>query len=374
MVGGPNSFGSGRWAETTVGRMLPVELESGGRDWDESLSAIRPIAEGAIHPLWHILDDDAQNRTLLTTLPNFVGHNRLGPAKPTAEVLARVGPGSPDGAPAVAVQPYGRGRTMVMAAGITRRFGPEFSQSWGQGDARYYKKFWRNAVYWLTENSSIGRRRLLAETDKRLYRPGEPILLKARTFDENAAPTIDYRVAVSIEPRSAAESTSDNSPLRKPTAGSMLADDRAPLLPWGDEFDMSKVVLEKSYASALRIADGKNLPTGVSLTQGLRVELTAYENNTQVDSTAIDVQILDDPSEQQNPLPDHDLLKRVAADSGGSVLRDGKDLAEMLGRMPVAVGPPDVKSMPAWSRWWLLTFLIGLLTVEWVWRRRIGLA
>lgn len=370
MVGGANSFGSGRWADTPVGRMLPVELDPGGGDWDPSPASIKPIAEGAIHPLWHIASDDQQNRTLLKTLPSFQGRNRLGPAKPSAEVLALAGSGSPGEAPALAVQPFGRGRTMALDVGITRRFGAEFSQSWGQGDARYYKKFWRNAVYWLTENSSIGRRRLLAETDKRLYRPGEPIVLKARAFDENAAPTVDYRVAVSIEPRSAAESTSDNSPLRRPAAGPA----RAPLIPWGQEFDLSKIPAEKSYTAALPIADGVDLPAGVSLTQGLRIELTAYENNTQVDSTAIDVQILDDPSEQQNPLPDHDLLKRVADDSGGSVLRGPADLAAMLARIPIAVGAPEIKAMPAWSRWWLISALIALLTVEWIWRRRIGLA
>ena len=109
---------------------------------------------------------------------------------------------------------------MAMTTAITRRWAGEFTQSWGGTDARYYKKFWRNVVYWLTENSSIGRRRLLAETDKRLYRPGEPIVLRARTFDENAAPTLDYRVAVTVEPKSASDVTSDNSPLRRPAARS----------------------------------------------------------------------------------------------------------------------------------------------------------
>jgi uncharacterized membrane protein len=374
MVGGPHSFGSGRWAETPVGRMLPVEVEATGKDWDESPAAIKPLDSGTIHPLWHIAADDSENRSLLKTLPNFQGHNKLGPAKPSSEVLAKVGSGSPDGDPALAVQPYGRGRTMALATGITKQFAGEFTESWGQGDARYYKKFWRNAVYWLTENSSIGRRRLLAETDKRLYRPGEPIVLKARAFDENASPTLDYRVAVSIEPKSAAESTSDNSPLRKPALGQTTLADRAPLLPWGEEFDLVKDVADKSYAVRLPIADGKDLPSGVSLTQGLRIELTAYENNTQVDSTALEVQVLDDPSEQQNPLPDHALLKQVADVSGGKIFRDSKALAAMLADLPITVGPSQVKAMPAWSRWWLLSVLIALLTIEWAWRRRIGLA
>ena len=158
---------------------------------------------------------------MLKTLPSFLGSNRVGRVKPGADVLARTT--SPGAAgelmPALVVQPYGRGRTMAMTTAITRRWAGEFTQSWGGNDAPYYKKFWRNVIYWLTENSSIGRRRLLAETDKRLYRPGEPIVLRARTFDENAAPTLDYRVAVTVEPRSASDVTSDNSPLRRPAGG-----------------------------------------------------------------------------------------------------------------------------------------------------------
>ena len=35
MAGGPYSFATGRWNETSVGKMLPVELLPGARDWDE---------------------------------------------------------------------------------------------------------------------------------------------------------------------------------------------------------------------------------------------------------------------------------------------------------------------------------------------------
>ena len=112
----------------------------------------------------------------------------------------------------------------------------------------------------------------------------------------------------------------------------------------------------------------------MTLTQGLRIELTAYENNTQVDSTALEVQVLDDPSEQQNPIPDHDLLRRIADRSGGSVLKGSKDLSAMIDRLPRVVGSPEIKKVPAWSRWWLLSLIVALLTVEWIWRRRIGLA
>ncbi len=376
MVGGPNSFASGSWNDTSVGKMLPVELSTDGRDWTDALTNVQPIVTKSTHPIWHISADDSQNRALLKTLPDFLGANHTGRLKSAAELLAK---GSSTSAgdeafPAIAVQPYGRGRTMVMTTAITRRWASDFTQKWGVNDARYYNKFWHNVVYWLTENSSIGRRRLLAETDKRLYRPGEPIAIQARTFDENAAPTLDYRVSVSIEPKSANDVTSDSSPLHRPTAAEKSSEGQGPFLPWGEEFDLTRGSAEKAYTTQLPIADGKALPTGVSLTQGLRIELTAYENNTQVDSTALEVQVLDDPSEQQNPMPDHDLLRRIAERSGGQVLKGPQDLSAMIEALPRVIGPPEIKRAPVWSRWWLLSLLIGLLTVEWVWRRRLGLA
>jgi hypothetical protein len=181
-------------------------------------------------------------------------------------------------------------------------------------------------------------------------------------------------VTVSVEPKSASDVTSDDSPLRRPADGPQPAEAKGPLLPWGAEFDLARQKAEMAYQATLPIADAKSVPTGVVLNQGLRIELTAYEGNTQVDSTALEVQILDDPSEQQNPLPDHDLLRRIAAKSGGKVLQGPKDLASMIDALPRVFGPPEIKKAPLWSRWWLLALLLGLLTVEWVYRRRLGLA
>ncbi len=89
MVGGPNSFASGQWNETPVGKMLPVELIPAGRDWDQSITTVHPLTTETIHPIWHISSDEAQNRSLLKTLPNFLGTNRVGRVKTGADVLAR---------------------------------------------------------------------------------------------------------------------------------------------------------------------------------------------------------------------------------------------------------------------------------------------
>ncbi len=125
MIGGPLSFGSGRWAETTVGRMLPIDLPANARDWREATATLSPADSGPLHPIWHIAADDSENRASRKSLPPFLGANRPGRAKPSAEILA-----TDDGSPALAVQPFGRGRTMAMTPAITRRWASEF-QSWG---------------------------------------------------------------------------------------------------------------------------------------------------------------------------------------------------------------------------------------------------
>lgn len=98
------------------------------------------------------------------------------------------------------------------------------------------------------------------------------------------------------------------------------------------------------------------------------------EEYTQVDSTSVDIQILHDPFEQQNPFPNHTLLASIAQHSGGQVLNDSRQLADVLRKVPIEVGAPIIKKTPLWSTWWLWLWLLGLLTAEWIYRRMVGLA
>src|SRR5262249_22733665 len=99
MAGGPYSFASGRWNGTTIAKMLPVELSPGAGDWGESPTTVTPVIAGTIHPIWQIMSDEAQDRALLKTLPRFLGGNRVGRAKPVADVLARADATGADGEP-----------------------------------------------------------------------------------------------------------------------------------------------------------------------------------------------------------------------------------------------------------------------------------
>src|SRR5438445_260931 len=266
---------------------------------------------------------------------------------------------------------YGKGRSMALAGAITEPWSGEFTR-WGQNDHRYYAKFWRNAVYWLTESSSIGRRRLIASADKKFYRPGENISLAALAYDEGANRTRDYRIVAMIEPAaSSGDLASEYSPVRWPDGVPRTGGEEGPFIAWGEEFELSKGAAKEGYDIQLPIAEALS---AAAATQALRIELTAYEDLTQVDSTSLNIQVLDDPFELQNPFPNHELLSRIAAVSGGKVLTDAESLARQLTELPVKIGPPEIRKTPLWSRWPILAVLMGLLTIEWIWRRSVGLA
>jgi uncharacterized membrane protein len=391
MAGGRSSFAAGGWGGTAMERILPVELSDRQSDWTTvSDISVQPTPGTAGHPIWHIVSDQSQNRSILRTLPSFSGANVLPRVKPNLttvlattdafaapDATASVGSGTVGTAsedlPAIVAGLYGKGRSLAVAPAITAPWAGEFVARWGQADNRHYAKFWRNAVYWLSENSSIGRRRLVAAGDKRFYRPGETVGLSASAFDEAANQTAGYRIVAMIEPQSAlADLESDYAPIRWPDGLQRTSGEDGPYIAWGEEFELPRQAAGSGgYGIDLAIADAA---VASAPTQSLRIELTAYEDYTQVDSTSLDIQVLHDPFEQQNPFPDHDLLHRIAEVSGGQVLSGADDLTALIAGLPVQIGSPTLKQVPVWSRWWLLSLIIFLLTAEWLWRRSIGLA
>jgi hypothetical protein len=191
-----------------------------------------------------------------------------------------------------------------------------------------------------------------------------------------------------VEPHAApGEAEPETSPLRWPAGMPRTSGEEAPFIVWGEEFELplggpaapmqgnqgQGNQLQGNQVHGIQLPLAEALSSGAS-SQSLRVELTAYEDQTQIDSTSLDVQVLHDPFEQQNPFPNHELLARLAAGSGGKVLRSAEDLAALLSDAPIDVGPPIVRRQPLWSNVWVLGLLLGLLTIEWCWRRGLGLA
>jgi uncharacterized membrane protein len=371
MAGGPRSFGAGGWTGSVVERMLPVEF-TGAVDWELAPSILEPTGTD-LHPIWRLFEDDRATRAALRNLPEALGRNNWVRVKPQSGTLLGAqksgsGAGTP---PLLTVGAYGRGRTAALATPLSAAWSPRFTRQWGEGDNRHFAKFARNLIYWLTETSAIGRRRLVANTDKRFYRPGETIAISAQTYDESANRTGRYRVEAMLEPRSLEGAKLPDFPIRWP-AGRPRPQTEAGIPPsWGDPIALHLDPESKDHLLTLPLAEA--LPSG-SAGQAFKLELTAYEGQTQIDSGSLDVQVLSDPHEQQNPLPNREFLAALARATGGREFTDAQVLADTLTDLPVTEAPPTVRRTPLWSRAWALGVLLALLAGEWFWRRWLGLA
>jgi hypothetical protein len=88
----------------------------------------------------------------------------------------------------------------------------------------------------------------------------------------------------------------------------------------------------------------------------------------------LDVQLLDDPVEFQDPQPDPQRLEEIAHASGGTMLHNAGELAHLLQSLPRAPDAVLVSRAPVWDHAGLWLMVLALLTTEWVLRRLWGLA
>jgi uncharacterized membrane protein len=370
MAGGPRSFGAGGWTDTAVERMLPVDI-SGSVDWDLTPALLEPTGAD-LHPVWRLFEDERATRAALRMLPESLGRNNWVRVKPQSGTLlgaqkAGTGSGTP---PLLAVGAYGRGRTAALATPLSASWSPRFTRQWGEEDNRHFAKFARNLIYWLTEPSAIGRRRLVTNTDKRYYRPSETVAITAHTYDESANRTGRYRVVAMLEPRQF-DGDLPPCPVKWPVGRPRAAGVSGALAGWGEEIELKFDPQTKDHSLALPLVEAL---ADASAGQAFKLELTAYEGQTQIDSGSLDVQILSDPHEQQNPLPNREFLAALASATGGRELTDANALADVLTGLPIPEGPATVRHTPLWSRGWVLSGLLALLAAEWFWRRWLGLA
>jgi uncharacterized membrane protein len=381
MIGGPASFAAGQWNDSVLEKLSPLAFDGGMSDWQPSDAKFRIVEATDKHPIWRMAADPRQNQALLADPPACQGLNRLKSSKPGATVLAEADlVESSASSPIIAVQPFGRGRTMAVATAVATSHGVSRDTFGGvsqlEGNSQFWRTFWINSIYWLTENSQIGRRRLVVEADKRLYRPGEKILVRAETFDSSGSQIAGYRVLAMVEPATMLPDASEAlSPITRSPEEQVGKASSGRFLSWGEEIPMHIRADGLTYEKVLQIGNEEDLrELATASVHALRVEVTAFDDYAPVDSTSVSVQILNDPDEFHTPLPNHAAMEDLAKTARGKVLRDAPSLFAAIGDLPVTQGPPKIAQLPILNNAWVFIVLLVVLSCEWVWRRMIGLA
>jgi uncharacterized membrane protein len=200
MLGGYHSLGPGGYAGTPLGQILPIFLGNReiGQVTEQFLPTLTP--EGVRHPIFANIAEffpGKQGAAKIAGLPLLDGCTRVEAARPGASVLALLS-NQPDAMPVLAVQPVAKGRTAVFTGDTTRK--------WQQGPKALdrdspFLRFWGQMVRWLAGRAETveAKSSIVVSLDKGYYEPDEPIQISAIVRDKDGQGAKDAQVTAKIK-------------------------------------------------------------------------------------------------------------------------------------------------------------------------------
>jgi len=337
VVLGGRSFTSRGLIGTALEEALPVELNDrrgglivtalAGRDAAHNKIVVTP--DGENHPIMRVAGSREDSLKAWSALPPLAASAPLGGPRPGATVLAVTQAPAGGLFPVVAVQRYGRGRSMIFAGEASWRWKMLLAAA-----DRTYEFFWRQAVRWLTRPSPDP----VAITVPDGAEPGDPISVDVDVRDAAFAPVADAAVDATLTmPGEAGE---EARPLKLHRAGSAA---RFTTTIRADQPGLYRVRAEaRRGAAVLGLADRWFYVGGAD-------------------------------REFADPRLNEGFLRRVARGSGGRYVRPaeaGQIVSALRTTVPQDAAP---ERRDLWHTPWALTLVVALLSAEWILRRRWGL-
>jgi hypothetical protein len=275
--------------------------------------------------------DAATNDKIWNQLPPLEDYNQLGEVKPGGVVLARGEPDSSSGNPILlAFQRYGRGRSMVFATGSSWHWQMEMDH-----EDQTHELFWKQMLRWLVSSSPAA---VTVTSDQDTYLPGELITVTADVADKTFTRLNNARVTVRV---TGPDGVSESLPMD-----------------WSGTQD-------GIYETQVTAATKEGTYT---------LEMEASQGTEKIGTYRAAFQIKDRPVEFYDAALDAGNLRSIAAQTGGNYypLNRISDIVEDA----IYVESPSsfVEQKELWDVPILFMMLTALLSGEWVWRKRKGLA
>jgi uncharacterized membrane protein len=330
MMGGKNSFQEGGFARSPVGEMLPVYLDRSAPAAAEAGYRLKLTREGWLQPWVRVRANEEDEVQRLASMPAFKSLNRVDAIKPGASVLAEVELGDGAVRPALAVQPFGRGRVGALLIGDLWRWELRREDHVNSD----LEKSWRQTVRWLVADVP---QRVEVET-RRTTGPGlAPLEIVVRARDKQFAPLDNAAVKVTIK-------TPDNREVEIAAESS------------------ERTAGEYTASFAPRIAGAYRAQVSVTAADGS--DVGQRETGWAVEP---------ETEEFRKLSGNRALLEQLARDSGGEVIA-ANQLDSFVSSLPNRKIPiTESWTYPLWHQWTVLALAIGCLVGEWGLRRLRGL-
>jgi uncharacterized membrane protein len=341
MLGGYHSLGPGGYAGTPLGEILPVQL--GSRDIGQNTEPFLPLLtpEGVHHPVFANIAGFFPTKTgpaKIGGLPSLNGCTRILSPRPSATILA-VAPPEAGGSPLIAVQRVGKGWSMVFTGDTTR--------NWQQGPRAMDRKspflqFWGQIVRFLAGRSTAvdAKASVSASTNKAYYDPDEPVEISAIVRDEQGEATDKAKVVAKIRGPGGRPDQAD------------LPDDPGPGGHYKGSFKPETAGTYEIVVEA-RMSEAKDA-------QPIKAEKQVIDvGRPNMEFEKLDV--------------DEKTLAKIAAVTGGRYVHisAANHLMEQLDRSQRKKTQHFEKPLFSPPLFWLV--FVGVLTAEWILRRRFQL-
>jgi hypothetical protein len=334
-----------RYRNTPLQDLFPVVLED--PVWLQQQKpvrdrAFRPILENPLQPheILMLQRDPAFNRRLWEDgLPGFYVYHPVQRAKPGATVLLRhpTDKNNYGNRPIAVVSPHPRGTTFFMATDETWRWRDPYGET-------YMDAFWRNVVRYLAQGRLQRRNDLLELTvDKTTLEIGDKVRVLLQVHDSELQPSVVAEQPIFLRDQ---KGTTEKRILRS-----------VPGEPG-------------SYQASFTMAD-----TGA-------YSFLVFANQNPADSVLAreDVLVKVPDKEMSQSSQDATTLRRIAEASRGAdgtgryvFLTDAADLAEDFANRKAYESREDTRTRPAWDNSWSLLLLLGVMSAEWILRKRARL-
>ncbi len=341
MLGGRVSFAEGAYWDNPIADLLPVVLDPGRRTAiprtfsdedkpvDEQGFRFTPTAVGLESPILRLAAAPAENRSRWSQMPGLTSINLLGPVKPGATVLAEK-PNDEFGEiePLLMIQRYGKGRSAALATASTWRWQMLLDAEDGR-----HARFWRQFVRWLAASAPD---RVDVRLDANRFAPEDEIPLRVNVYDERYGPAAEALVSGTLtDPHGATSNVAFRPDLG--TAGAYTAT----LLPSG----------EGVYA----------------------LDVSAVVDGSEVGRQELSFLVRPSRREYFDAVLKRPFLERLADAAGGFYYAPDEvgSIATNLRSRRTSTSIYTIDYL--WDMPFLFALVLGLLSAEWIWRRRKGL-
>jgi uncharacterized membrane protein len=326
-LGGRFGLSEGGYAATSIAEMLPVHLPPAGTTFQRVYSNTELATAGLDSVLCRLDDDPQKNAEKWKKMPEIANWQLVGDPKPGAALLAEVIPPGHRKTPLLVTEPYGRGRTAVLATGGMWRW-----QMRSDHTDKTLPNFWRQMMRFLV-NDTPGT--VVAGTPQQVLQDEDRFPLRVEVRDKSYQPLGSAIVQAHF-------------------VGPDGLSDTIRLQPAGSE-------------AGVYTAEWSAPRAGAYL-----AEVTASVNNAEIGRDVLTFRRNDGVAENFRTTQNRDLLERLSQQTGGRYYapRDARHLADEIAYSEAGITSRE--TLDLWDLPIVLLLALALRSTEWLLRRRWG--